>query len=246
MKPEEYQVMYDVEDTHWWYVGMRSIFLSLLDGHYGAGTDLKILDAGCGTGAMLSHLTPYGRVVGVDVSPEAIRLATSRDVEGCELVQSSVTDLPFDDEVFDLVTSFDVICCIDERGLAFRELSRVVRPEGRVILNLPAYNPLRSEHDVAVHIKKRYTRADVGEEMERVGLTVERIAHANTLLFPIEAAVRIAKKLPARSASEARSDLHGLPSAINRSLAQVLFLERWLLRKIDLPFGLSVICVARK
>jgi hypothetical protein len=75
---------------------------------------------------------------------------------------------------------------------------------------------------------------------------VERIAHANTLLFPIEAAVRVLKKLPAKSASEARSDLHNLPSAINRSLAQVLFLERWLLRKIDLPFGLSVVCVARK
>ncbi|MGB9299514.1 MAG: class I SAM-dependent methyltransferase, partial [Anaerolineae bacterium] len=189
---------------------------------------------------------PYGGVVGVDISPEAIRLATGREVEGCQLAQSSITDLPFDDEVFDLVTSFDVICCIDEGGMAFRELSRVLKPGGRVILNLPAYNPLRSEHDVAVHIKKRYTRADVVEEVERVGLTVERIAHANTLLFPIEAAVRVAKKLPARSASEARSDLHSLPSAINRSLAQVLFLERWLLRKIDLPFGLSVICVARK
>jgi SAM-dependent methyltransferase len=246
MKPEEYQVMYDVEDTYWWYVGMRSIFLSLLDGHCAARTDLKILDAGCGTGAMLSHLTPYGGVVGVDVSPEAIRLATSRQVEGCELVQSSVTDLPFDDEVFDLVTSFDVICCIDEHGLAFTELSRVLKPGGRVILNLPAYNPLRSEHDLAVHIKKRYTRADVVEEVERVGLTVERVAHANTLLFPIEAAVRIAKKIPAKSTNEARSDLHSLPSAINRSLAQVLFVERWLLRKIDLPFGLSVICVARR
>jgi SAM-dependent methyltransferase len=246
MKPEEYQVMYDVEDTYWWYVGMRSIFLSLLDGHCGARTDLDILDAGCGTGAMLGHLTPYGGVVGVDISPEAIRLATNREVEGCELVQSSVTDLPFDDEAFDLVTSFDVICCIDECGLAFTELSRVLKPGGRVILNLPAYNPLRSEHDLAVHIKRRYTRADVGEEVERVGLTVERITHANTLLFPIEAAVRVAKKLPAKSASEAKSDLHSLPSAVNRSLAQPLFLERWLLRRIDLPFGLSVICVARK
>jgi SAM-dependent methyltransferase len=162
------------------------------------------------------------------------------------LVQSSLTDLPFDDEAFDLVTSFDVICCIDEGGLAFTELSRVLKPGGRLIVNLPAYGPLRSEHDLAVHIKKRYTRADVGEEVERVGLTVERIAHANTLLFPVEAAVRIAKKLPAKSASEARSDLRSLPAALNRSLAQVLFLERWLLSRIDLPFGLSVVCVARK
>ena len=246
MKPEEYQVMYDVERSNWWYVGMRSIFLSLLDGHYQAGSDLKILDAGCGTGAMLSHLTSYGQVVGVDISSEAIRLARKRDVQGCELTQSSLTDLPFEDGAFDLVTSFDVICGIDDYGPAFQELSRVLRPGGRVVINLPAYNPLLSEHDLAVHNKRRYTKADITKEAERVGLTVERVAHANTLLFPIAAAVRVVKKVPAKSASEARSDLRILPPVINRSLAQVLFLERRLLQKVDLPFGLSVICVARK
>ena len=246
MKPEEYQVMYDVEDTYWWYVGMRGIFLSLLDGHYAARTDLKILDAGCGTGAMLSHLRPYGEVVGVDLSSEAIRLATTRGVEGCRLLQCSLTDLPFEDSSFDLVTSFDVICCITEHGLAFQELSRVLRPGGRVVLNLPAYNPLRSEHDLAVNIQKRYTRADVSAEAERVGLSVERLAHANMLLFPIAAAVRLAKKVPSKPLSEAKSDLKLLPPAINRGLVQVLFAERWLLQRVDLPFGLSVICVARK
>jgi len=246
MKLEEYQVMYEVEDTYWWYVGMRSIFLSLLDGHYKTRTDLNILDAGCGTGAMLSHLRPYGEVVGVDVSSEAIRLAATRDVEGCDLVQSSLTDLPFADGAFDLITSFDVICCIENEELAFGELGRVLKPGGRVIVNLPAYNPLRSEHDLAVHIKRRYTRSDIAFETEKVGLTVERIAHANTLLFPVAAAVRIAKKIPDKSASEARSDLRKLPDVLNRWLARVLFLERALLRKVDLPFGLSVICVARK
>ncbi len=246
MKLEEYQVMYEVEDTYWWYVGMRGIFLSLLDGHYSSRTDLKILDAGCGTGAMLNHLRPYGKVVGVDISSEAIRLAIKREVEGCRLVQCSLTDLPFEDGSFDLVTSFDVICCITEHGLAFRELSRVLKPGGRVVVNLPAYNPLRSEHDLAVNIQKRYTRADVASEAERVGLTVERVAHANTLLFPIAAAVRLAKRVPSKPASEARSDLKPLPPVINRGLAQVLFVERWLLQRVDLPFGLSVLCVARK
>jgi SAM-dependent methyltransferase len=246
MKLEEYQVMYDVEDTYWWYVGMRSIFLSLLDGHYKARTDLKILDAGCGTGAMLSYLRSYGRVVGVDISSEALRLAGKRDVEGCELLQSSLTDLPFADGVFDLITSFDVICCIDDDALAFGELSRVLKPGGRVILNLPAYSPLRSEHDLAVHIKRRYTRSDVALEAEKVGLTVERLAHANTLLFPFAAAVRMAKKVPDKSANEAKSDLRPLPPIINRWLARVLFVERALLQRVDLPFGLSVICVARK
>jgi SAM-dependent methyltransferase len=246
MKLEEYQVMYDVEDTYWWYVGMRSIFLSLLDGHYKDRTDLKILDAGCGTGAMLSYLRAYGRVVGVDISSEALRLAGKRDVEGCELLQSSLTDLPFLDGAFDLITSFDVICCIDDDALAFGELSRVLKPGGRMVLNLPAYSPLRSEHDLAVHIKRRYTRSTVALEAEKVGLTVERLAHANTLLFPFAAAVRMAKKVPDKSADEAKSDLRPLPPIINRWLARVLFVERALLRRVDLPFGLSVICVARK
>ncbi|HEM61226.1 MAG TPA: class I SAM-dependent methyltransferase, partial [Chloroflexi bacterium] len=187
-----------------------------------------------------------GEVVGVDVSSEAIRLASSREVEGCRLAQASLTHLPFADGSFDLVTSFDVICCINEHGLAFSELSRVLRPGGRVVVNLPAYNPLRSEHDLAVHIKKRYTRADVAVQAERAGLTVERVAHANTLLFPIAAAVRLAKKVPSKPASEARSDLKPLPSAINRGLTQVLLVERWLLQRMDLPFGLSVVFVARK
>lgn len=246
MKVEEYQVMYEVEDTYWWYVGMRSIFLSLLDGHYGRRKDLKILDAGCGTGAMLSHLRSYGEVVGVDISSEAIRLATTREVEGCRLVQCSLTDLPFEDGSFDLVTSFDVVSHIKEHGLAFQELGRVLKPGGRVVMNLPAYNPLRSEHDLAVHIERRYTRADVAAEAERVGLTVERVAHANTLLFLIAAAVRLAKKVYSKPASEARSDLRPLPPVINRGLAQVLFVERRLLQRVDLPFGLSVVCVTRK
>ena len=246
MKLEEYQVMYEVEDTYWWYVGMRSIFLSLLNGHYSSRTDLQILDAGCGTGAMLSYLRRYGEVVGVDVSSEAIRLATTREVEGCRLVQCSLTNLPFDDGSFDLVTSFDVISHIKEHGLAFGELSRVLKPGGRLVLNLPAYNPLRSEHDLAVQIQRRYTKADVVAEAEHAGLTVERAAHANTLLFLIAAAVRLAKRMPSKPASEARSDLKPLPPVINRGLAQVLFLERRLLQRMDLPFGLSVVCVARK
>lgn len=246
MKVDEYQVMYEVEDTYWWYAGMRNTFLSLLDGRYRAGKGLKILDAGCGTGAMLSHLMPYGEVIGIDISAQALRFCTRRDLDGCILVQSSLTALPFSDGSFDLVTSFDVICCIDEDVLAFEELGRVLKPGGRLILNLPAYNALRSEHDLAIRIRKRYTTSRLATMVERAGLTVERIAYANTLLFPIQAAVRIAKKWPVKPESEARSDLRLLPPILNRWLTKILCLETRLLQKVNLPFGLSVICVARK
>lgn len=246
MKIEEYRTMYEVEDTYWWYQGMRDIFLSVLDGQYEASGNLRILDAGCGTGAMLGYLGRYGRVIGSDVSSEAMRFCTLRDVEGCNLTQSSLVALPFSEEAFDLITSFDVICCIDEDMLAFQELTRVLKPGGRLLVNLPAYSLLHSEHDLAVHIKRRYTRPQVADQMERAGLTVERITYANTLLFPFEAAVRIAKKRSAKSASEAKSDLKTLPAIINGWLRKVLFLEGKLLQKVDLPFGLSVICLSRK
>jgi SAM-dependent methyltransferase len=246
MNIQEYRVMYEVEDTYWWYVGMRNIFLSLLDGHYKESRNLRILDAGCGTGAMLGYLKHYGQVIGLDVSSEAIHFCTLRDVEGCKLIQSSLTDFPFHDEVFDLVTSFDVICCIDDDMRAFQELSRVLKPGGHVIINLPAYSPLRSEHDLAVHIKRRYTRSQLTDSLEKAGLGVERIVYANTLLFPLQAAVRIAKKWPAKSVDEAESDLKTLPPIINDWLTNVLFLEGKLLQRMDFPFGLSVICVARK
>jgi hypothetical protein len=105
---------------------------------------------------------------------------------------------------------------------------------------------LRSEHGVAVHIKRRYAKTQLPEEVERVGLTVEPIAHANTLLFPIAAAVRIARKWPSKPAADARSDLRPLPPTVNSWLAKVLSLETNPLRKVDLRFGLSAICAARK
>jgi len=246
MGVEYFPLMYEMEDTHWWYVGMRGIFISLIERHYQQGSGLRILDAGCGTGGNLGHLRRYGQVTAVDISSEAIHFCWLRDYENCRLVRSSLRNLPFHDEVFDLITSFDVLCYIDDDMLALHELSRVLKPGGRLIVNLPAYGPLRSEHDVAVHVEKRYTRLQVAQMMDKAGLTVEKISYANTLLFPLEAAVRIARKWPTRSASAAKSDLRMLPPIINRWLTMVLYFERTLLQRVNLPFGLSVISVGRK
>lgn len=246
MEIEHFQVMYEMEDTYWWYVGMRGIFLSLIDRHYQERRNLRILDAGCGTGGNLGHLRRYGQVTGIDISSEAIRFCRLRDRDDCGLVKSSLTSLPFHDEVFDLVTSFDVLCYIDDDMLALHELSRVLKPGGRLIVNLPAYGLLHSEHDVAVHVERRYTKSQVAEMMEKAGLTVEKITYANTVLFPFEAAVRIARKWRAGSPRRAKSDLRILPPIINRWLTRVLYLENKLLQKVNLPFGLSVISVGRK
>jgi len=113
-------------------------------------------------------------------------------------------------------------------------------------VNLWAHSPLRSEHHLSANINRRHTKIQLAEELERVGLIVEQIAHANIVLFPIAAAVRIARKWPSKPVADARSDLSPLPPTVNSWLTKVLSLETKLLRKVDLHFRLSVICVARK
>jgi len=107
LNPEEYRIMYEAEESHWWYVGMRKVFLSILDRYYppekAAPPSLLVLDAGCGTGAMISRLGRYGRVYGFDLAEEAIFFCRRRGFDGSQLVRASIASIPFADGAFDLL-----------------------------------------------------------------------------------------------------------------------------------------------
>jgi len=171
MNPDEYAIMDHAEEGHWWYVGMERITVALLDCWYAPGSNLRILDAGCGTGkAMTSYLTRYGQVTGFDFAPEAVRFSRQRGAT--RLAQASVMEIPFASHSFDLVVRFDVLC---ERGVpddvqALREIRRVLVPGGRVLLRLPACNWLRGHHDAAVHIRHRYNKRDLVRRFRKAGL----------------------------------------------------------------------------
>jgi SAM-dependent methyltransferase len=238
--------MYRVEDNHWWYTGMRRVADALLRARLNGRTGrLDILDAGCGTGGNAAHLRAYGRVTGVDVSAEAMRFARRR--EGLALALATVERLPFADAAFDLVLSNDVLChrdVVDDTG-AMDEFARVLRPGGVVYVQLPAFDRLRSHHDAAVHTDHRYTAAEVRALLARAGLRVRRVTYANALLFPAAALWRGLHKLGDHEASE-RSDVRPAPELINTTLRAALSLEAPLIRRWDLPFGLSVVGVAQK
>lgn len=244
MKNDEYQVMFQLEDTYWWYVGMRRIWFSLLDQYRGL-SKARILDAGCGTGGNIEPLLIRGSVVvGADLSSQA--LAFCRKGGSCldTLVQASVMSLPFADSSFDILTSFDVIYCVDNDVQTLQGYFRVLRPGGFLLLSAPAYNFLRSEHDIAVGTRRRYTRQCLRDLVCNAGFEIERLTYANTLLFPLIAAYRLLKNWRGYATTCARSDLRPLPSALNTCLARVLFIEASLLRKVNLPWGLSLICLA--
>ena len=157
--------------------------------------------------------------------------------------------MPFADETFDLVVSNDVICCVETPGdlCALVEMGRVLRTGGNLLLNLPAYEFMRSQHDAAVHTKQRYTRPRLQEMLTHAGFRSARITYRNTLLFPVAASVRLARNLFGERGSTPRSDLARLPDALNYALTLPLLCENRLLSSgHDFRFGLSLFCVATK
>jgi SAM-dependent methyltransferase len=244
MNPEEYEVMYQVEDHHWWYLGMEYITRYLLDRYLPrAGPALKILEGGCGTGAAMKYLCRYGTVTGFDYAAEALRFSQKRG--HTRLAQASVLEIPFARGLFDLIVSFDVIC---DRGVhdgqALCEFARILKPGGLVMLRLPAYDWLRSRHDVATHNVHRYTRGEIGAKLKRSGFTPLCLSYANMFLFPVAAAKRLSERL--FSPHQTGSDLTLDPGPWNGILRTILSAEAPLVGKVGLPFGLTVVAVARQ
>lgn len=244
MNLEEYEVMYQVEDHHWWYLGMEQITCRMLDRYLPPnGSALKILDAGCGTGAVMKYLCHYGQVTGFDFSAEALRFSRKR--AHTRLTQASVLEIPFASQRFDLIVSFDVIC---ETGvndeLALREFGRILKPGGLVMLRLPAYNWLHGKHDVATHVSHRYTRGDIKAKLERNGLTPLRLSYANMFLFPIAVAKRLSERI--LSPQQTGSDLTLDPGSLNGVFRSILSAEAPLVSGVGLPFGLTVVALAQK
>ncbi len=243
MLTEEYEVMYQVEDHHWWYRGMARITCDLLDQVVGRGRNRQVLDAGCGTGAVMNYLASYGAVTGFDFSPHALHFSRQRG--HTRLAQASVMAAPFAANTFDLIVSFDVISeAATDDTQPLSEFARLLKPGGHLLLRLPAYAWLRGRHDEAVATLHRYTRPEITRHLRRAGLTVRHTSYANTLLFPVAVAKRWSERFAPQTQSG--SDLTLKPGPLNGVLRAILSAEAPLVRSIGLPFGLTVVALAQK
>ncbi len=244
MDPREYQLMYQVEDRHWWYQGMEAITRTMLN-RWVHLPNLRILDAGCGTGAaMTTYLAEYGKVTGVDLYPQALEFCRKRNAP--RLARASVLNLPFVPASFDLVTSFDVLYerAVSSESAALKEFFRVLTPTGRILLRLPAYDWLRGQHDKSVHTNRRYTKKLVHDLLEQSGFRVEHLSYVNTFLFPVAVIKRLSERIfPPK---ENQSDLALNPGVLNNLFRYILTSEAPLAANIGLPYGLSVIAVGKK
>ena len=236
-----YREMYELEATHWWFRARRRIVLSLVH-RYLAGTDgPRFLDLGCGTGAMLGELECLGEAVGTDASPDALSYASGHT--GARLVEGRVPeDLGKFEGRFDCVLMLDLLEHLDADLESVKAASRLLAPGGILVVTVPAYQWLYAPRDEKHHHRRRYSRGQLRLLLDATGLKVELLSYYNTFLFPPAAAVRLLSRYRSQGAG---GDLSVPPAPLNRALEALFASERFILPYMSLPFGLSVISVAR-
>jgi SAM-dependent methyltransferase len=238
----EYHKMAAVEDEMWYYHALHAHVLHCLQRHL-SESPVALLDAGCGTGGLIKYLQarmPAWPMTGVDLSPLACEFARERTA--VKIHESNLTDLPFKEAEFGAVVSTDVLYHIDDDAQALTELVRIMRPGAVMVINVPAYQWLWSYHDVAVHSRRRYGRAELRAKLVAAGLEPLQITHWNMLLLPLIVLRR--KLLPAPAGG---SDVESYAVWSNALLKGVMAFESGLLRLFGgLPAGSSLLAVARK
>ena len=244
MDPQYEQDTLRAEEGHWWYRGRRRIVREVV-ASLGLPPGAQILDAGCGSGRNMVELDDFGQVTGTDVSERALELARERGVGRVEL--APLEQMPFEDAGFDLVACLDVVEHVEDDVAALRELRRVTRPDGRLLLTVPAYPRLWSSHDVVNRHFRRYTRRSLEAATREAGWQPERVTSFNSLLLPPAAAYRAVERLLHRDGTPPPvSQLDRTPPWMNRTLERLLAAEAATIRRgRAIPAGLSLLGVFR-
>ena len=243
MKEHTYPIMFRVEQSHWWYTGRRKILSNFVEEICRRVTDRRprILDVGCGTGANLLMLSQYGDAEGVDVSEDALAFCRERGLEKVRL--GAGEELPYDDGTFDLVTAFDVVEHMDNDLAGLREMRRVLRPGGHVLLFVPTFTFLWGLQDDVSNHRRRYRLPELRRVLEQAGFEIERTTYANiTFFLPILLMRKLMRLTGIKTDSENSINV----PALNGVLGGMLGAESFVLRYMNIPFGVSGLCVAKK
>ncbi|HEX6247900.1 MAG TPA: class I SAM-dependent methyltransferase [Nocardioidaceae bacterium] len=220
------------QPDYWWYRARDELLRTVFAGELGRVE--RLLDVGSADGPSVSWMRGAHQHVAVDLDPRGLRPG--------EGVRASAIALPFPDGTFDVVAAFDVIEHCEPEDLAVSELERVLRPGGRLLVSVPAYQWAWSDHDVRAGHQRRYTRRRIVAAAERAGLRIGRATYGFTLVFPFF----VAERLKRRVARVHDEGLPTMPRALERLLLLLVAGDARLLRRRDLPFGSSVFLAAQK
>jgi SAM-dependent methyltransferase len=240
MKPEELERLASFEEWYWWHRGRRDMVCRILQRY--APPHARILDVGCGTGATTAALSRFGDVSGLDMGLAGLRHARAR---GLPVARGSADNLPAGDASFDIVVALDVLEHLDDDRRALGEILRVLRPGGILLATVPAYAFLWSSHDEALGHRRRYRRAQLRERISAAGFEIPLCSYVMAAILPVAIVVRLAERLWRRQ-GPGESGYFTLPRPLNDLLAFVAGLGGWLVHVMVIPFGLSIVAVARR
>ncbi len=232
-----------LEGQYWWFVGRRKIIESILQKYF-ANRALTILDWGCGPGGNFKMLEKFGSVIGVDASDEALDACRRKGITA--VVQGGDVS-SFNTEIkFDLVTSFDVVEHIADDRKFLLGVHSLLNNDGYMLVTVPAFQFLWGPLDDAVGHKRRYTRDEISEKFFHAGYEVVKASYFISLLSPAFIAYRMFEKVIKKKSSSLQDSVAKLPYFINWLLIRILFLEALLIPSMSMPFGTSIIVLAKK
>lgn len=242
MEKSFYRIFFEVQKKHWWFVAKKKIVLDLIDRYVPAKTNHKILDIGCGSGLMLNALEQIGETNGMDMSDDAINF--SKEIFSGTVKKGMLPDnIPYEKEYFSLVVALDVIEHVDDDRAALSAIRSHIAPGGQAVITVPACMFLWSEHDVLNEHKRRYTLDELKTKLLDAGFTIEKISYFNTFLFPLISLVRMINNVLKRKGG---SDVDLPHPAVNYLVEKIFSLEKYFLRFMNFPIGVSVLAVVRK
>jgi SAM-dependent methyltransferase len=237
-----YRIFFEIQKKHWWFVSKKKIVLDTIDRYLKKDKNANVLDIGCGSGLMLNALEEIGHTYGMDMSDEAIDF--SKEIFDGNVAQGALPDqVPYEDNFFSLITALDIIEHIDRDVDSLKVMRNLLAPEGKIIITVPAYMFLWSSFDEINEHKRRYTLTELKTKLIQTGFTIEKISYYNTLLFPVVFVVRMLNNILKRDGA---SDIDMPSPPVNFILGKIFGFEKYLLRFLNLPFGVSIIAVVKK
>jgi ubiquinone/menaquinone biosynthesis C-methylase UbiE len=231
--------MYELEDQYWWFVARRELALQFLS--QVTPPDANILDVGCGTGKGQDAFGRFGTVYGVDFSQDALQFCHQRGLD--RIARADAEALPLQSEKFDVVVTLDTIEHVPDDYKAIAEISRVLKPGGILLINVPAYQWLWGPHDVALMHHRRYSRTQLRKLLESNDFQIERLTYHIFFLFPLVVLSRLMSKL---KKGEPDAKLPNIPKWIENIFSIIQRGEAALITRSNMPWGSSIVALARK
>ncbi|UVO50796.1 class I SAM-dependent methyltransferase [Sphingomonas sp. SUN019] len=234
-----YDRMAEHDSTHWWYRARRDILADYLTREGGLPKAAKILEIGCGTGHNLPMLGRFGEVDAIEIDPAA------RDIAAQRLGKPvGAAPLPILPDVpkghYDLIAVLDVVEHIEDDVAALIAMRERLAPGGKILITVPAHPWMWSAHDVVNHHHRRYTKATLKAAITAAGLRSRKLGYFNSLLFPLAAGARLAGRLTGRE----DSDDSPPPPAINALFETIFRAERFMVGRVPMPPGVSIVSLA--